>query len=496
MSNNLGEIVNRNVPGNRLAYIEAGLMESGISERRLDYQGLLDSVAKLKGVIGEQGLPPGTRIGLMLRNGIHFIRHFLAILQTGLVAVPINYRLGKETIAHIFADAEITIVVVDSERAALAPTGVTVVNADDGKYSVRANHPPVRQFKGIAKILYTSGSTGIPKGVPMSHQGQVWAIKHYLNPLEDTVEKRALVVAPTYHKNGLFFSLVALMNGMTIVSMPTFAARDYLLALEKYRCSTLSGVPTMFALLLKERDLLKKLDLGFVETLSLGSAPVTRSLIEDLQSVFPNAVITNNYGTTEVGPCIFGAHPQGIARPIMSVGYPLPDIQWKLIDGPDANEGILCLKTPALMSGYINRPDATKEKFSQGWYITGDVMRRDDNGFFYFVDRHDDMMVCGGENIYPREVEALLEQHPAILQAVVVAATDTIKGQVPVAFIVLLPGVEVAAQAIKDFYLAKGPAYSHPRKVIIKDSLPLAGTNKIDLKALQAEANSLITPMV
>jgi long-chain acyl-CoA synthetase len=207
-----------------------------------------------------------------------------------------------------------------------------------------------------------------------------------------------------------------------------------------------------------------------------------------VHALFPNAHIENGFGTTEAGPAVFGPHPQGLPRPPLSVGYPLPSIGCRLEEGDRADQGVLALKTPALMPGYLNLPQATEARMRDGWYITGDVMRRDSNGFYFFVGRADDMFVCGGENVYPGEVEKLLERHHAVAQAIVVPAPDDIKGQIPVAFVVPRPGVRANVEEIKQFALREGPAYAHPRFVEFRTILPVAGTHKIDRSALTAEA--------
>jgi acyl-CoA synthetase (AMP-forming)/AMP-acid ligase II len=158
--------------------------------------------------------------------------------------------------------------------------------------------------------------------------------------------------------------------------------------------------------------------------------------------------------------------------------------------GPDENEGVLWVRNPAVMPGYLNRPEETEKCIKDGWYNTGDIMRRDDEGFIFFVGRADDMFVCGGENIYPAEVERLLEQHPGIAQAAVIAFPDDIKQHIPVAFVVSKPGAAPGAEDIKKFALANGPAYQHPRFVAVLPELPLAGTNKIDRRALLAQAEA------
>jgi long-chain acyl-CoA synthetase len=209
--------------------------------------------------------------------------------------------------------------------------------------------------------------------------------------------------------------------------------------------------------------------------------------------LFPNADVENGYGTTEAGPAVFGPHPRGLPRPALSVGYPLHDIGCALVDGPSADQGVLALKTRALMQGYLNLTAATAARMRDGWYLTGDIMRRDADGFYYFVGRADDMFICGGENIYPGEVEKLLERHPDVAQAIVVAASDDIKGQIPVAFVVPRPGANPTVEEIKRYALAEGPAYAHPRFVQFLSSLPVSGTHKIDRTALTAEAERIVT---
>ena len=162
----------------------------------------------------------------------------------------------------------------------------------------------------------------------------------------------------------------------------------------------------------------------------MGSAPVSQSLMQAIHRALPKAAVTNAYGTTEAGPVVFGPHPKGLPQPEMSVGYPHPQVQLRLVDGDnrDAMQGVLEMKCPAVMNGYHNRPDVPPPITKDGYYITGDVFRRDENGFHYFVGRTDDMFVSGGENIYPADVERMLERHPGVAQAAVVPVDDEIKG--------------------------------------------------------------------
>jgi len=323
--------------------------------------------------------------------------------------------------------------------------------------------------------------------VPLSHDGQVWALRRYVNA-QSQQQERTVVVAPTYHMNGLFFTTVALANKWLNVLMPRFDAREYLQAVARYRCTILSGIPPMFALMARERDLLETLDLASPHTITIGSAPLTDALVERVRAMFPQATIRNSYGSTEAGPYVFGPHPQGIERPPLALGHPLSDVEWRLVGGATADEGALEIRTPALFKGYLNLPHATAEKLHDGWFTTGDILRRDANGFLYFVGRVDDMFVCGGENVYPGEIEKLLERHPSVMQAAVLAVPDEVKGQIPIAFVVTAPGAKVAPDELRQFTLREGPAYSHPRAIVFVDSLPVGGSHKIDKRVLTEQA--------
>jgi acyl-CoA synthetase (AMP-forming)/AMP-acid ligase II len=338
-------------------------------------------------------------------------------------------------------------------------------------------------------FLYTSGSTGTPKGVVLSHRSHIWVVQTRLEA-QDIASQRFLVAAPLYHMNALSLAKLACAAHASIVLLPQFDARAYIAAIERYRCTWLTAVPPMIAMMLREHDLLARTDLSSVAFVRMGSAPVSQSLMTALHRAVPAAKITNAYGTTEAGPVVFGPHPCGLPQPDMSVGYRHPKVELRLIDdnGHVSDQGALEMKCPAVMIGYHNRPDLPPPITADGFYRTGDVFRRDADGFHYFLGRTDDMFVSGGENIYPGDVERMLERHPAVAQACVVPIDDDIKGQKPVAFIIPKTGKEPDPEDIKRFALANAPAYQHPRFIWFLDRLPLSTTNKIDRAALRRAA--------
>ena len=322
----------------------------------------------------------------------------------------------------------------------------------------------------------------------LSHQSHIWVVETRLAPgLE---RQRYLIAAPLYHMNALALAKLACAAHATIVLLPQFSARAYIEAIGRYRCSFLTAVPPMIAMMLRETELLARTDLSSVAFVRMGSAPVSASLMAALRAALPQAAVTNAYGTTEAGPVVFGPHPQGLPQPELSVGYPHPQVALRLVDGDNRNaeQGVLEMKCPAVMNGYHNRPDVAPPLTADGFYITGDVFRRDADGFHYFVGRTDDMFVSGGENIYPADVERMLERHASVAQAAVVPIDDDIKGQKPVAFVIRKAGHALDEDEVKRFALAHAPAYQHPRFVWFVDELPLASTNKLDRAALKRMA--------
>jgi acyl-CoA synthetase (AMP-forming)/AMP-acid ligase II len=408
----------------------------------------------------------------------------------------VNWKLASATIAHVLRDSGASLVFADAGRRNAAGGDLPVLGLEDirataGQETVEPVAPGPDE---LAMILYTSGSTGVPKGVPLTHHGQLWAIEHRLAGTPGVERHRLLVAAPFFHMNALCVTAFALCGGASVALLPRFSAPAYVEAIGRHRCTWLTAVPTMIAMAVRETEALARTDLSSVERVAMGSAPLGQALVDRVKALFPGALVGNGYGTTETGPVAFGPHPRGVPRPDTALGYPAEGVDLRLVAGADmdADEGVLHLRTPALMPGYLNLPAKTAQVMTaDGYYVTGDVMRRDADGFYHFVGRADDMFVCGGENIYPGEVEAMLERHPEIRQACVVPVPDELKGAKPVAFVVPVAGAAPSPQAIREWALAHGPAYQHPRHVLLVPELPLAGTGKIDRAALTARARGL-----
>ncbi|VVD75020.1 AMP-dependent synthetase [Pandoraea iniqua] len=492
---NLGDLVDRTLPLDTPAIVDLRDAARPVTYTHADIHRLAGGVAA---TLRARRLPAGAHVAIASLNRAEFLIAYFGIMRAGYIAVPINIKQSREILDYVIDDADIALAFVDGARREALAARVPVIDFDDAGpegFAAQvqpADFPSVQpQDDDVAQMLYTSGSTGKPKGVPLTHAGQLWALAvNYAKP-KDPAAERYLLAQPLFHMNGLFMAKRAFSVNGTIVILPSFDVPSYVDALERYRITVLTAVPTMFARLIKDPQTLAGRDFSSLARVMLGSAPMSVALLDRIQAAFPKTHIHHGYGTTEAGPSIFGQHPEGIPLPPLALGYPISPDAVKLVDGPDANQGVLCMRNPAVMHGYHRLPEKSAQVLDDGWYYSGDVMRRDANGFFYFVGRADDMFVCAGENIYPVEVEKLLEAHPEVRQASVVPLPDEERAAVPVAFVVRQPGSTLTVEALKQHALANGPAYQHPRRVAFVTELPWAGTNKVDRHALLQQARAL-----
>jgi long-chain acyl-CoA synthetase len=492
---NLGDLIRRDRDLDKVAIVDLGGERVPREFTYAELDRMADGVAR---ALAKRGLARGDRVAILSANRVEYLAAYYGIMRAGFVAVPVNFKFPRQTIHYILADCGAKLLFCDAPRRSDCLPGLaTICFGGEGSESFDSFLDP-GPFEAVAPLpaepamfLYTSGSTGKPKGVVLSHQSQIWMLEMRLEP--DLERHRYLIAAPLYHMNALALAKLASAAHADIVLLPQFTARAYIEAIERYCCTWLTAVPPMIAMMLRERDLLAHTDLSSVEFIRLGSAPVSPSLMAAIHAALPRAAVTNVYGTTEGGPVVFGPHPQGLPLPSMSLGYPRPQVELRLVNGQDrdADEGVLEMKCPAMMNGYHNRPDVAAFT-ADGFYVTGDVFRRDAEGFYYIVGRADDMFVSGGENIYPAAVEGMLERHPDIAQAAVVPIEDEIKGQKPVAFVIGRRGHSLDEDAVKRFALANAPAYQHPRFVWFVEELPLASTNKVDRNALRRLAEERI----
>ena len=478
----------------------------GGRERISTYRDLDARMNAVASMVARLGVRPGERVAMLVGNRTEFIEFFFGSMRAGAIPLTLNTRLAAETLEHIIADARCTLAIIDpsshrdalaiGRRLALART-LLLDTASDGFLSFENEmakpaipvEPPAIADDAQAFQPYTSGSTGRPKGAIMTHRGMLWYVAYNQRHWPSSQHDRGLVALPLFHKNALRGTVKPMLYaGGSFVLMPRYEPRAYLEALARYKCTYSRGVAAVFTMFLQHRDYIEELDLSALRSMTIGSAVVTPELLDAVERALPHVKVSESYGLTEGGSPL-RAPIDGRPVPRGSPGSAAPEIEVRLVDanGEDAEEGELWIRCPYVCLGYYNEPEITRQKLTDGWLHTGDIFCKDKAGFFYFRSRIDDMFSCGGESVYPKEVENLLFSHPEVVNAVVTPVTHAVKGFVPAAMVIARAGSTVTADDIKSYCLEKGPAYSHPRFVDIVPALPLNGAGKIDRGIVQAK---------
>jgi long-chain acyl-CoA synthetase len=479
-------------------------------EVALTYRDLDARMMRVAGMLRGLDAAPGTRVALLFPNEWPFVEAMFGAMRAGAVPVPLNIRSGYDTLRYCVEHSDAAVLVASgtlrdlavrlrADVPALRALVLTGAAADALSYERLLEAAPAEVESAVVAPddvcmqPYTSGSTGRPKGVLLTHAGQFWngEMVRRIMMLDET--DRALVAVPLYHKNAMAAAVKPiLMAGGALVILPGFDPAEVIRAIDRHRCTYITGTPSMFRLVLNQRRLLAEHDVRSLRWAACGSAMVPPDLLREFEATF-GCGIGEGYGLTEGGPVVF-ENPRFGPRKTGSTGLPLPGCEVRVVtsEGRDAGvgePGELWTRNPGLARGYYKAPDLTAAKFDRdGWLHTGDLVRSDEQGYFYILGRVDDMINVGGENVYPKEVEDVLLLHPAVREAYVVPVPHAVKGEAPVAFVVLHDGRSVTVDELKHFVLARGPAYAHPRTVLFLDEAPLGGTGKVDRQALRARA--------
>jgi acyl-CoA synthetase (AMP-forming)/AMP-acid ligase II len=482
--------------------------------REVRYAELEERLDRFAALIAAAGLAPGDRMAMAIGNRFEFVEVMYGAMRAGVVPVPLNTRLGADTIAFILENSGCRGAVVDpaasahavaacdaarlAARFAFAPAPAGWRDYESALAAAPARFDPPALAPGHLSFLpYTSGSTGKPKGVALTHAGQLWwirALQRYW-PSDETA--RALAAVPLYHKNAMAGAIKPLLHvGGSVVILPGFEPRRFLETLSGYRCTAAGGVPAVFTLLLQQKDLIRSLDWSSLKSLKIGSAPTPKELMDAVEAAF-GVPVSESYGLTEGGPVMIGQPRDGRRAPHGSCGVAWPEGEISLVgaDGRDHPDyGELWVRNPGVTPGYWNLPQVNAERLVDGWLRTGDLFSLDGEGFYYFRGRVDDMFNSGGENVYPLEVENLMLRHPAVADVSVVPFPHAIKGEVPVAMVVRAAGADAGEDALRRFCLDHGPAYAHPRRVVFVELLPLNGAGKTDRRLVAARMRELLGP--
>jgi long-chain acyl-CoA synthetase len=428
---------------------------------------------------------------------------YAAILKAGGIIVPVVFLLSPEEVRHILSDSEAKIVITAPELASKVEgwTGtVILVGGGPGGLAyeeIVAREPDTftmveRADSDLAVILYTSGTTGRPKGVALSHANLASNARSAAGLYELDRDAWALSVLPLSHSYGLTVMNAGNILGTKGVLLRWFNPEGVLETIQRYRVQSMAGVPTMYVYLLNYPDA-GRFDTSSMRSWGSGAAPLPLEIVEPFERKFGGKLM-EGYGLTEASPVV-SAHRLSGVRKLGSVGQPIPGVQVAILDDddralPTGDLGEVCVRGPNVMVGYYRMPEETARTLRNGWLHTGDIGRLDSDGFLYIVERKKDLIIRGGFNIYPREVEEVLYAHPAVAEAAVVGMRDPLMGEDVLAFVVLKLGQEASAEAILAFCQERLAKYKCPKQVRFVDGLPKSPIGKILRKELRGLASS------
>jgi long-chain acyl-CoA synthetase len=461
-------------------------------------------VSEVAAGLRARGVGQGDIVGVVLPNSPHYLEVWWAILWLGATFNPVNPALTAREAVGILADSGAVCVVCTPEAAVgLREHGaelpalreIVVAEGADAAAALRGaatvdDHAPI-QANQLAALVYTSGTTGRPKGAMLTHANLLANAWQLGEPLPVSQGDVMGMVLPLFHVNAqLVTTVIPLFIGARVAMWERFSASQFWSEVARFEPVTFSAVPTMLAALLHApgADEAETNTLRFV---ICGAAPLSPALFRRFEEKF-GLRIMEGYGLTE-GTCCSTINPFVGPRKIGSIGLPTRGQEVVVIDEQgelvaDGTPGEVCVRGSNVMQGYYNRPDANAETLRDGWLHTGDVGYRDEDGFFFLVDRKKDMIIRGGENIYPREVEDVLLEHPGVKEAAVIGRSDEVRGEEVHAVVALVPGTEVAD--LKTHCSARLAAFKVPSSWEVVAELPKTSTGKIDKKPLRARTAS------
>ena len=463
----------------------------------ITYAAFDDLTARVAGWLRERGIEPGDRIGIMLPNVPAFAVLYYGVLRAGATVVPMNPLLKSREVRHYLGDSGAKIVFAWDTAAGEAAAGATesgavamTVTADTlGEVASWPRSPEVttRADDDTAVILYTSGTTGTPKGAQLTHANMRANAAVTASTLFDVTHDDVIMgCLPLFHAFGQTCALnVAVLAGAGLTLVARFDPAGALKVIERDKVSVFVGVPTMYVAMLQAGH-------GVADTSSLrlcvsGGAALPVEVLSGFTEEF-GAGILEGYGLSETSPV--ASFNRADNRKPGSIGFPIDGVAMRVVDVhgadvPRGESGEIVIRGHNVMRGYWNKPDETSSAIRDGWFHSGDIGRQDEDGFFFIVDRKKDMIIRGGFNVYPREIEEVLYEHPGVLEAAVIGVPHPTHGEEVAAAVVLKPGAEASTEELRDYVKARVAPYKYPRHVWLLEALPKGPTGKILKREIQ-----------
>ena len=462
-----------------------------LDEDTLTYAQLDELTARVAGWLRGRGVRPGDRVGIMLPNVPQFPVYYYAVLRAGATVVPMNPLFKAREVAHHLGDSQARMVLAWNAMAGEAATGASSAGAElvtvgADTLAEASAWEPWREVVGradddTAVILYTSGTTGTPKGAELTHANMYHNAVVTATTLVDLGPDDVVMgCLPLFHSFGQTCGMNAsVVSGSCLTLIARFDPVAALKVIERDRVTVFEGVPTMYVAMLHAGN--QVADTSTLRMCVSGGAALPVEVLRGFEKAF-DATILEGYGLSETSPVATFNMPD--FRKPGSIGRPIQGVELKLVN-PDESDtaagevGEIAIRGHNVMKGYWNQPEATAEAIRHGWFHTGDLARVDEDGFYFIVDRKKDMIIRGGYNVYPREIEEVLYEHPAVREVAVIGVPDPVHGEEIAAAVALRPDAEATPEELRDYVKERVAAYKYPREVWLVDALPKGPTGKI-----------------
>lgn len=475
-------------------------LKDGETGREFSYLQLFESSCKAAAFLQKKySVGSGDRVAVLSKNELEYVVLFFALHRLGAILVPVNFRLTAREIAHILADAGAKLLIHENEyQSVVSELDQDVLFANRLSFETFANNlrnEPSRLTTFAARsedpcmILYTSGTTGAPKGAVITHQGLFWNSINTTLRLNLSQNDCTVIFLPFFHTGGWNVLTTPFFHrGGKIVLLKKFDAEQILQLSEREKATILFGVPTTMDMMARHPHF-ANFDLSKIRYAIVGGEPMPIDLIQTWES--RNIPIRQGYGLTEFGPNVFSLNQEDSIRKIGSIGFPNFYIDVRIVSDQgqelEAGEiGELVLRGPMMMKEYWRNDKATNEAIRDGWLFTGDLVKKDNEGYFYVVGRKKDMYISGGENVYPPEVEQVLMKCPGVREVAVIGVADEKWGEVGKAFIVLENNSTTNEDSLKEYCLKNLAKFKIPKHFAFIPSLPKGDSGKILKRKLQS----------
>ena len=456
---------------------------------------LLERVQQAARALADHGIGRGDVVAVFLPNRVELLVALFAAWRLGAVVTPINPVLGPAEVGYQVSDATAQLLVAESERADLDVPTLTLATIAGAELGEVADPPIVEGLSesDLALLIYTSGTTGNPKGVMLTHGNLDAMTTSFIEWFELTEQDHSLLVLPLFHANGIVLgTLTPLRAGGQVTITGKFSRDRFFADVERFRPTHFSAVPAIYALLSSLPDDVKP-DTSSLRFAVCGAAPMPAEAIHRFEDRF-GITLVEGYGLSETTTASTINPLQGQRKP-GTVGLPLPGQRVAVVDEagdpvPQGERGEVVIAGPVVMAGYLGKPDETARTIVDGWLHTGDIGRFDEDGYLQIVDRIKDMIIRGGENIYPKEIENAFYSHPDVHEVAVVGGAHEVFGEIPVAFVVLRDGAEVTREGLAEHVAQTLAAYKCPDSISIVSEIPKNPVGKIDKPSLRQSLRS------